>query len=157
MRKGQGALEYLMTYGWALLIIVVVAAALYALGVLNPATYAQSRCNGLQYFTWEQQQLSQDSGYTAQVRNGNQEINVTGIKFGTMASSVTPTTVTVNGVSKLGQFIASGTVVVISTTTDATASSSGETYSNQQLEITYDIRNGLSGNKDIATCTGKVQ
>ena len=32
-------MEYLMTYGWAILIVIIVAAALYALGIFNPATY----------------------------------------------------------------------------------------------------------------------
>jgi uncharacterized protein (UPF0333 family) len=36
-KKAQSALEYLMTYGWAILIIVIVGAALYALGVFNPS------------------------------------------------------------------------------------------------------------------------
>ena len=36
MRKGQTAMEYLMTYGWAILIIMVVLAVLFYLGVLNP-------------------------------------------------------------------------------------------------------------------------
>ncbi|MBI4209886.1 MAG: hypothetical protein HY544_00040 [Candidatus Diapherotrites archaeon] len=37
-RKGQSALEYLMTYGWALIVIVVVIAALY---FIIPKTQAQ--------------------------------------------------------------------------------------------------------------------
>jgi hypothetical protein len=36
-KKAQSALEYLMTYGWAILIIVIVGAALFALGVFNPS------------------------------------------------------------------------------------------------------------------------
>jgi hypothetical protein len=35
MRKGQTAMEYLMTYGWAILIIMVVVAVLFYLGVFN--------------------------------------------------------------------------------------------------------------------------
>lgn len=35
MRKGQTATEYLMTYGWAILIIVVVVCALWAMGVFG--------------------------------------------------------------------------------------------------------------------------
>jgi len=38
--KAQSAMEYLMTYGWAILIISVVLAALYQLGVFNPMTFA---------------------------------------------------------------------------------------------------------------------
>ncbi|MCK5023128.1 MAG: hypothetical protein KAS04_03070 [Candidatus Aenigmarchaeota archaeon] len=45
-RKGQSAMEYLMTYGWAILIVIIVAAALYALGVFNPATFTGSTATG---------------------------------------------------------------------------------------------------------------
>jgi hypothetical protein len=38
MRKAQAAMEFLMTYGWAILIVLVVVAALFFLGVLNPKT-----------------------------------------------------------------------------------------------------------------------
>jgi hypothetical protein len=33
-------MEYLMTYGWAILIIAVVLGALFQLGVFNPMTFA---------------------------------------------------------------------------------------------------------------------
>jgi hypothetical protein len=36
--KAQAAMEYLMTYGWAILIIIVVVAALYAMGILRIPT-----------------------------------------------------------------------------------------------------------------------
>ena len=45
-RKAQAAMEYLMTYGWAILIIIVVAAALYAFGIFNPATWTGTRATG---------------------------------------------------------------------------------------------------------------
>src|SRR4030042_2002506 len=45
-RKAQAAMEYLMTYGWAILIVIIVAAALYALGVFNPATWTGTRTTG---------------------------------------------------------------------------------------------------------------
>jgi hypothetical protein len=38
MKKSQAAMEYLMTYGWALLIIAVVLIAFYQLGVFGGAT-----------------------------------------------------------------------------------------------------------------------
>ena len=37
-RKSQSALEYMMTYGWAILIIVVVAVILYSMGIFNPSS-----------------------------------------------------------------------------------------------------------------------
>jgi hypothetical protein len=50
MKKAQSAMEYLMTYGWAILIVIIVAAALFALGVFNPSTYTQSAPTGFQGF-----------------------------------------------------------------------------------------------------------
>jgi hypothetical protein len=35
--KAQAAMEYLMTYGWAILVIIAVVAALYAMGVFRIA------------------------------------------------------------------------------------------------------------------------
>lgn len=40
IRKSQSAMEYLMTYGWAILIIAVVLGAIYSLGLFNGATLA---------------------------------------------------------------------------------------------------------------------
>ncbi len=44
--KTQSALEYMMTYGWAILIIVIVAAVLYSLGIFNPSSSAPSSVTG---------------------------------------------------------------------------------------------------------------
>ena len=40
MSKSQSAMEYLMTYGWAILIIAVVLGAIYSLGLFNGASLA---------------------------------------------------------------------------------------------------------------------
>lgn len=44
-RRGQAAMEYLMTYGWALLVIVLVLGALIYLQVLNPQSRLQDTCS----------------------------------------------------------------------------------------------------------------
>ena len=44
MKKGQAALEYLVTYGWAFLAILVVLGALAYFGLLTPARYLPARC-----------------------------------------------------------------------------------------------------------------
>lgn len=43
-KRGQSALEYLMTYGWALIVIVIVIAALVFL--INPSELSGSGCTG---------------------------------------------------------------------------------------------------------------
>ncbi len=70
--KGQTAMEYLMTYGWAILIIIVVVAALYAMGVFSiKGGVACSPCFG--YFAFVD--YSQTAG-TLRVRNGARTITV---------------------------------------------------------------------------------
>jgi len=44
MRKGQAALEFLTTYGWAFLVILVMIGALAYFGVLNPKAMLPGRC-----------------------------------------------------------------------------------------------------------------
>ena len=36
MAKGQSALEYLTTYSWAIIVIIIVAVVLFELGILSP-------------------------------------------------------------------------------------------------------------------------
>ncbi|MCL4399203.1 hypothetical protein M1293_01670 [Candidatus Parvarchaeota archaeon] len=44
--RSQSALEYMMTYGWAILIIVIVAAVLYSLGIFSPASSISATITG---------------------------------------------------------------------------------------------------------------
>ena len=45
-RRSQSALEYMMTYGWAILVIVIVAGVLYSLGIFSPASSLSSTVTG---------------------------------------------------------------------------------------------------------------
>jgi len=38
-KKAQAALEFLMTYGWAILLVIVAVGALYATGILKPCRW----------------------------------------------------------------------------------------------------------------------
>ncbi|MGC8662613.1 MAG: hypothetical protein ACP5RT_02395, partial [Candidatus Micrarchaeia archaeon] len=44
--RAQSAMEYLMTYGWAILIIAVVLGALFQLGVFNANNFAPKALPG---------------------------------------------------------------------------------------------------------------
>ena len=46
MHRSQSALEYMMTYGWAILIIVIVAAVLYSMGIFNPSSSISTTVTG---------------------------------------------------------------------------------------------------------------
>jgi len=43
-KKGQAAMEFLMTYGWALLVVLIAIAALAFFGLLNPARFLPEKC-----------------------------------------------------------------------------------------------------------------
>ncbi len=42
--KLQSAMEYLMTYGWAILILAVALSVIFTLGFLNPSAFASQQC-----------------------------------------------------------------------------------------------------------------
>ena len=152
MRKGQGAMEYLMTYGWALLVIVIVGAALFALGILNPATYQQKRCNGFQYFTYIDSKAN-TSSFTLHLRNGVNDMNVSSITVGSTPDSspvvlkggvpVTPGSYNINQGDEL---------VILA---DGLTLTSGA-YDDLSVTVTYNVKDGIQGNTDTATCVGTV-
>ena len=97
--KGQAAMEYLMTYGWAIIIIIVAVAALYAMGVFNLGGTAVpcSPCFG--YFAFIDY-----ANDTLKIRNGAHDIQSMSIDTGTL-STTTPDPgddITVTGLAGTG-------------------------------------------------------
>ena len=43
-KKSQAALEFIMTYGWAILVVLVAIAALAYFGVLDPGRFLPAKC-----------------------------------------------------------------------------------------------------------------
>lgn len=43
-KKGQAAMEFLMTYGWAILVVLIAIGALAYFGVLNPGRFLPESC-----------------------------------------------------------------------------------------------------------------
>ncbi|MFH1591726.1 MAG: hypothetical protein ABIC95_07435 [archaeon] len=46
MKKGQAAMEFLMTYGWAILVVLAAIGALAYFGILSPEKVLPERCTG---------------------------------------------------------------------------------------------------------------
>jgi len=44
MKKGQAAMEFLMTYGWGILVVLAAIGSLAYFGVLNPAKFFPDSC-----------------------------------------------------------------------------------------------------------------
>ncbi|MBI4009615.1 MAG: hypothetical protein HY361_00265 [Candidatus Aenigmarchaeota archaeon] len=90
MKKAQSAMEYLMTYGWAILIVIVVVAALYALGVFQVGGQGVTCSPCFSNFAY----VDYSAG-TLLIRNGPQDISsvsVASVPVGatTAATSATP-------------------------------------------------------------------
>jgi len=73
MKKGQAAMEFLMTYGWAILVVLLAIAALAYFGVLSPGKYIPSSCvleTGLACTDFKVDGGVDTSQITIYVRNG---------------------------------------------------------------------------------------
>ena len=71
-----------MTYGWAILIIVIVAAVLYSLGIFNPSAFVSATVSGFSGF--EAQATCIRGAFVLQLTNGlGSIINVTEINYTT--------------------------------------------------------------------------
>ena len=82
-RKGQAALDFMMTYGWAILLVVIIAVALFAMGIFEPSNFVGSKAAGFGGVTVKGWTLDQSGTFTIRLSNtvGNpiklDSINVT--------------------------------------------------------------------------------
>jgi hypothetical protein len=45
-RKGQAALDFLMTYGWAIALVVIIAAVLFSMGLFDTSNFVGNKATG---------------------------------------------------------------------------------------------------------------
>ncbi len=68
-RKSQAAMEFLMTYGWAILVVLVAISALAYFGVLSPDKFLPSDCKVSAGIACVDKKVS-DTGITVTLQNG---------------------------------------------------------------------------------------
>jgi hypothetical protein len=94
--RSQAAMQYLYTYGMAILIIVAVLATLYALGVLSPSNFVGSSCIMQAGFSCTILNFATNGTFTFKiVQNTQSPITILGV--GCNASE--PAAITVSGLS----------------------------------------------------------
>lgn len=88
-KRGQSALEYLMTYGWALVVIVIAVAALVVL--INPSTIQGDQCDAkFGPFTVSQSDVNASATNLILVNQTGQAVNFTGASVaGTTGGNIT--------------------------------------------------------------------
>jgi uncharacterized protein (UPF0333 family) len=73
-KKGQAAMEFLMTYGWAILAAVIVIGVLASFGVFSPSKYVPISCTLSAPFGCDKNQVSATTNAVSLViRNGGGE------------------------------------------------------------------------------------
>ena len=110
--KGQAAMEYLMTYGWAILVVVAVVAALYGLGVFKVGTGSVKCSPCFSYFAY----VDYADG-VLMLKNGPTDVN------GLNATAGAADNTTSNAALTAGQqFVLSGITTTAGTTQTVTLS-----------------------------------
>ena len=140
MKFSRFSPDLIAKYVWITLIIVMIAAIFIV--VVLPNTETRSTCRGFQYFVFLDQKMT-SGRYQIEILNGPRDItikdwSVNGIKMSDSADAK------------------AGDSFILSSSSDPTDKNPGEVFS-YQFSIYYDIKNGVTENSDIATCTGKVQ
>ncbi len=142
MKRGQSALEYLVTYGWAILAIVIVAALLWALGIFNPGGLVGTgnKASGFSFNILDQKYA--DTVLTINLGNTQgKSVNIISIKVagaGTMTASN----------------MSVGNATVFTVTAAPSCGATGATFTNVPVIITYDINGGIGGHTDSGTISG---
>jgi len=86
-KKGQAALEFLTTYGWAFLVILVMIGALAYFGVLNPSRFVPDTCTFSAAFLCDDHVINAGS-VIVKLRNNIEAINITNITLRDLDSGV---------------------------------------------------------------------
>ncbi len=97
--RSQSAMEYLMTYGWAILIVAVVLGALYSLGIFNGANFLGGTCVASPGYLCSNPLLATDG--TLSLTYGYQGPNVTVAGFACTNTTTAPSSFTSSGSSNL--------------------------------------------------------
>ncbi len=146
------ALKILLVAAIIIVVIFVLYPLLFPVGVIAPAAYPLSRCSGFQYFTYQEQSLSADNGYTIRVKNGAQEVMIKGLSFD--GKDGTELRVAVDGVDKTSQLIEPDKSITIYVN-DVTELKSGDLFAINEVFI-YFVRGEYPNSSDRGICSGMV-
>ena len=147
-KKGQAAMEFLMTYGWAILIAIIAIAALIAFGVLNPPL--QKACGtdgilvqGVSCSTAIPSFTTKDVALTI-TNNLAEPLELSGITITPTAGGTSPTITDCDFPDLTGtNAIASGATVTMTSTTNCVGGNAGENFKGD-LAFTYSTDGGTT-------------
>ena len=150
-RKGQSAIEYLMTYGWMLLVVAIVGGAIFAT-VQGQCQQATSGFSGTDVRI-DDFGVNSDGQLQMQLRNGASDpINVTAITVTSQTN--TDVSESVDGtVEQMG--VGSESTATIGAVADSPFSNV-DGCNTFEVEMTYDVVGGLSDQQISGTLTDSI-
>lgn len=93
--KAQSAIEYLITYSWAIIIITITLGAIYALGLFNPNYFISNQCIFHADFGCLSAFLYANGLVTVNIQQSTSSpINITGVGCNIIGNSTNMTTYT---------------------------------------------------------------
>ena len=143
-RKAQAAMEFLMTYGWAILVVLVAVGALAYFGVLSPDNFLPNRCtlpSGIGCV--DHKAVASTSTVSVVLRNG----------LGYDMSSITVAAGSCTVTDSTPATLANGAKATFDLTT---CTFSGSKYSND-LNVTYTLSDTGLSHKAIGSIVAKVE
>lgn len=147
MKRAQSALEYLMTYGWVIIIILLAGGALYAMGILNPSTYTQKSCVGFDHLEYREHAFLDNGDFIIKLANG------AGAKI-----QINRTVVTIEGNTETNSndySVDAGKSKII-TVSGFSGFEEGERYI-ASVRFDYETEGGITEHEDLGECTGEVE
>ncbi|NOZ80708.1 MAG: hypothetical protein GXP63_03460 [DPANN group archaeon] len=99
MKRAQAAMEFLMTYGWAILVVLAAIGALAYFGVLSPDRFLPERCTGPAGMDCLEKASIDSNANTisfASKNNLGNSINITAVNVSSSDCTLSSATVTVD-------------------------------------------------------------
>jgi len=152
-RKGQGAMEYLMTYGWAILVVMIVGVVLWQLGIFGGGPGAVNTASGFGKIKPMEPSIKYTSSTLSfSIMNGvGQGITSANISAATgdctTAASSVPQQLSTDGTMGAGE-------VSAESITSCTSKTSGQSFS---TTLTVDYIVTVAGSDIIHTETGTIR
>ena len=151
-KRGQSALEYLMTYGWALIVIaIVIGVLIYVTSSSTGGVTCQSQSTALVLKEWAVVAGLDGAGITLQNATGGtiDAANISAVGSGSFAPTDSPDDTAITPAT--GNLTVGNTFTV--TLVDVVAA--GNSFSDGIITVTYETAGGLTGSGTIV-CAGTV-
>jgi len=180
-------MEFLMSYGWLLVILVIAGAALYAMGILSPSTYMKTGCVGFEkvhykdhkfrgtgetglWTVWSSE-TERESVFQLRVQNGAGEtlrirgvdveypvgVHVTWSERGYDCDYYNTADDTDSGCQEQNVSEAEVTTLSMEDVGRGTLDLRHGTVYRMKVKVTFDAFNALADHSEVAVCSGKIE